>query len=128
MSPIRIVLADDHDSYRYALGAVLAGDARLEVVAAATDGRSAVELVHQHRPNVALVDVIMSPVDGFDVCRRLASSTTNVILLSAHDDPELVARGRRSGAAGYLSKNASNEALRRAVVAVAGGGTCFDAA
>jgi DNA-binding NarL/FixJ family response regulator len=126
--PIRVVLADDHETYRYALGAVLAADERLEVVGDAPDGTGALELVREHRPQVALVDVMMSPVDGFDVCRTLASSATEVILLSAHDDSELVARGRSSGAAGYLSKNATNEALRRAILAVAAGGTCFEAA
>ena len=126
MAPIRIVVADDHETYRYALGAVLAADERLEVVGEAPDGRGALELVREHRPNIALVDVMMSPVDGFEICRSLVSSRTEVILLSAHDDAELVARGRTSGAAGYLSKNASNEALRRAVIAVAAGGTCFE--
>jgi two-component system nitrate/nitrite response regulator NarL len=128
MAPIRIVVADDHETYRFALGAVLGADERLEVVGEAQDGLGAVELVREFSPDVALVDVMVSPADGFYVCRSLASSATGVILLSAHDDSELVARGRSSGAAGYLSKNASNEALRRAVVAVADGGTCFDAA
>jgi two-component system nitrate/nitrite response regulator NarL len=128
MTPIRIVLADDHDSYRYALSTLLTADQQLEVVGEAPDGAGALDLVRHHRPNVALVDVMMSPMDGFDVCLRLASSPTEVILLSAHDDPELVARGRSAGAAGYLSKNTSGEALRLAVIAVAHGGTCFEAA
>jgi DNA-binding NarL/FixJ family response regulator len=125
--PIRVVVADDHAPYRYAVGAVLGADDRLEVVGTAPDGLGALNLVRELSPHVALVDVMMAPVNGFDVCRTLASSSTGVILLSAHDDSELVARGRSSGAAGYLSKNLSNEALKRAVVVVAGGGTCFAA-
>jgi DNA-binding NarL/FixJ family response regulator len=128
MNPIRVVLADDHDVYRYALGALLAADERLEVVGDAPDALGVLELVRALRPDVALVDVMMSPVDGFHVSLKLADSPTDVILLSAYEDPELVEKGRSAGAAGYLSKNASNEALRRAVVAVAGGGTCFEAA
>ena len=68
---------------------------------------------------------MMTPVDGFEVCRRLDTSATGVILLSAYEDPELSARGRECGAAGYLSKGISNDALCRAVIRVAGGGTCF---
>jgi DNA-binding NarL/FixJ family response regulator len=127
-SPIRVVLADDHRPYRYALAAVLVGDARLDVVGEAPDGKGALDLVREFRPDVAVVDVVMAPIDGFDVCAGLSGSETEVILLSAHEDPTLVARARAAGAAGYLSKNVSNEALCSAVVAVAAGGTCFDAA
>ncbi len=125
--PIRVLLADDHETYRYALGAMLAADGRLEVVGQAADGQGALDLVRLHRPQVALVDVMMRPIDGFEVCARLRSSATDVILLSAYEDPELVARARASGAAGYLSKDSSNEALCRAVLDVAAGGTSFDA-
>jgi DNA-binding NarL/FixJ family response regulator len=129
--PIRVVVADDHSSYRIALDAVLSADSRLEVVGSAADGRRALELIGEQRPDVALVDLMMTPVDGFEVCEALRSGRvpedTSVILISAYEDPELVARGRSCGAAGYLSKDASNEALCSAVLAVAAGGTCFDA-
>jgi two-component system nitrate/nitrite response regulator NarL len=128
VNPIRVVLADDHAVYRYALAALLAADERLEVVGDASDALGVLELVRELRPDVALVDVVMSPVDGFHVSRALATSPTDVILLSAYEDAELIALGRASGAAGYLSKNASNAALRHAVIAVAGGETCFEAA
>ena len=124
-SQIRVVIADDHDTYRYALRAVLTAKARLELVGDAADGRSALDLIRTSRPDVALIDVMMTPVDGFEVCRSLGSSATGVILLSAYEDPALTARGRDCGAAGYLSKGISNDALCRAVIAVAGGGTCF---
>jgi two-component system nitrate/nitrite response regulator NarL len=125
--PVRVVLADDHDTYRYALGALLAADGRLEVVGDAADGRGALDLVHRFRPRVALVDVMMRPVDGFEVCAGLLTSATEVILLSAHEDPELVARARAAGAAAYVSKDSSNEALCGVVLAVAAGRTSFDA-
>lgn len=124
-SNIRVVVVDDHETYRYALGAVLAAHGRLEVVGDAADGQSALDLIRASRPDVALIDVMMGPVDGFEVCRGLSSSPTGVILLSAYEDPELTARGRESGAAAYLSKGISNDALCRAVIAVARGGTCF---
>ena len=121
------MLADDHDTYRYALSAMLAADGRLEVVGQAADGRGALDLVRRFQPQVALVDVMMRPIDGFEVCASLLSSATDVILLSAYEDPELVARARASGAAAYVSKDSSNEALCRVVLEVAGGGTSFDA-
>jgi DNA-binding NarL/FixJ family response regulator len=130
--PVRVVVADDHSSYRFALDAVLSAHDRLEVVGQAADGRQALELIREFRPDVALVDLMMSPVDGFEVCRTLHASRvvqpTSVILISAYEDAELVARGRRCGAAGYLSKEASIDSLCRAVLAVAQGGTCFETA
>jgi two-component system nitrate/nitrite response regulator NarL len=128
--PVRVVVADDHASYRYALGAVLSAHRRLEVVGQAADGRRAVDLILESRPHVALIDVMMAPMDGFGVCRSLRESAspswTSVILISAFEDPELAARGRLCGAAGYLSKDVSNDALCRAVLEVARGGTAFD--
>jgi two-component system nitrate/nitrite response regulator NarL len=125
-TPIRVVLADDHAPYRYALGAVLAAHGRLEVVGEAPDGRGAIALIRARRPEVALIDAMMAPMDGFQVCRSLRSSATCVILLSAYEDSELVMRGRAAGAAGYLSKGMSNDALCMAVLEVARGGTCFE--
>jgi two-component system nitrate/nitrite response regulator NarL len=124
-SQITVVVVDDHDTYRYALGAVISADGRLDLLGDAADGRLAIDLIRAERPDVALVDVMMGPVDGFEVCRSLSSSATGVILLSAYEDPELSERGRECGAAGYLSKGSTSEALCRAVVEVAGGGTCF---
>jgi DNA-binding NarL/FixJ family response regulator len=124
--PTRVVLADDHATYRYALAAMLAADGRLEVVGEAADGQGALDLVRRLHPGVALVDVMMKPVDGFEVAAGLRSSATAVILLSAYEDPELVARARASGAAGYLSKDSANDALCQAVLEVAGGATAFD--
>jgi two-component system nitrate/nitrite response regulator NarL len=129
---VRVVVADDHASYRLALDAVLSAHSRLQVVGSAADGRRALELIGEQRPDVAVVDLMMTPVDGFEVCEALQSGRlaegTSVILISAYEDAELIARGRSCGAAGYLSKDASNEALCRAVLDVAAGGTCFDTA
>ena len=127
--PLRVVLADDHASYRYALGVVLSAHRELEVVGEAADGRSALDLIARLSPDVAVIDLMMAPLDGFDVCRSLAERRdpvpTGVLLISAHEDPELVARGRSCGASGYISKERPNEALCRAVLAVGYGGTCF---
>jgi DNA-binding NarL/FixJ family response regulator len=126
--PVRVVLADDHASYRQALDAVLSADSRLEVVGRAPDGRRALELIGELQPQVAVIDVMMAPLGGFDVCEQLQAEggrSTRVILLSAYEDRDLVARGRACGAAGYLSKDASNDALCAAVVGVAGGRDFF---
>jgi DNA-binding NarL/FixJ family response regulator len=129
--PVRVIVADDHASYRHALDAVLSAHGGLTVVGEAPDGRGALELILQLHPHVALVDVMMAPVGGFEVCRSLRASSaraaTGVILISAYEDPELVKTGRAAGAAGYLSKEASNERLCAAVLEVARGGTYFDA-
>lgn len=127
--PVRVVVADDHPSYLYALGEMLSAHGQLEVVGQAADGGSALELIAELAPDVAVIDLKMSPIDGFEVCRALSQDgedgPTAVILISAYEDPELVARGRSCGASGYLSKEASNDAICCAVLAVAHGLTSF---
>lgn len=127
--PVSVLIADDHEPYRRALEAVLASEPGVSVVGSAGNGADALDLIERLDPDVALVDVVMGSVDGFGVCsavKERAATRTRVVLISAHRDPALVARGRASGAAGYVGKHASNAALRRCVRAVAAGADWFD--
>ena len=93
---IRILLADDH---------------ALE----ASDGDEAVALAVEHRPDVAVVDITMPKASGFEVTARIRSDvpSTNVLVLSMHDEVEYVMRAVRAGASGYLLKRTAPAAKAR---------------
>jgi DNA-binding NarL/FixJ family response regulator len=116
---IRVLLADDHRLVREGLRRTLA-DAGLEVVGEAEDGEQAQQLTIRLRPDVVLMDVSMPGSDGIAVTRRLRSRApeTRVVILTMHDDPELLERAWAAGAVGYLVKDASGadvvEGVRRA--------------
>lgn len=104
---------------------MLEKDPLIEVVAEAVDGRHALELAKQLRPDVCLVDIAMPELNGFEVVRQLTRDAPEVrcITLSMHADEEHVWQALQAGAAGYLVKGGSLVELELAVKAVAGGET-----
>jgi PAS domain S-box-containing protein len=125
MKTIRVLLADDHTLMRGGIRALLNNLPDVEVVAETGDGRSAIELIEQHRPNVALIDISMPELSGIEVTTRAAklSPNTRVIILSMHTSEEFVVQALRAGAAGYLLKESGTAELEAAVRAVAAGQT-----
>lgn len=107
-SPIRVLVADDHDLFAETLVVLLAGDDRIEVVGRAADGAEAVRLAGMHRPDVVLMDVHMPGVDGIAATSALGtvSPAVRVVMLSSSSAVEDVERARDAGAAGYLTKDA----------------------
>ncbi len=97
----------------------------LEVLDEARNGRQALELARQYRPDVLLVDIAMPELNGLEVVRKLTSEAPEVrcIILSMHADEEHVWQALQAGAAGYLVKGGSLVELELAIKAVAGGGT-----
>jgi EAL domain-containing protein (putative c-di-GMP-specific phosphodiesterase class I)/CheY-like chemotaxis protein len=112
-SRIRVLVADDDAVMRDTLADVVRSDADLELVAAASDAQEAVELTHLHRPDVALLDVMMPGGGGPRAAReiRAASPGTRVVALSAFDERGAVLEMLQAGAAGYLVKGASVEEI-----------------
>ena len=121
MSPIRVLLADDHTLVRAGIRALLEQLDDVEVVVEAADGREALEAVKQHRPDVALLDIAMPEMNGIEVARRIQQKhpDVRVLLLSVHSNEEYVSEALASGAAGYVLKDASVTELDLAVRAVA---------
>lgn len=117
---IRVVIADDHRSFGEALQIALDGERDLSVIEVVTDGEAAVEVAHDQRPDVLLIDVQMPGVDGIEAARRIHrdSTETKVILLSGHDDDVVLARAVEAGARGFLRKTQAvsdlADAIRRA--------------
>jgi DNA-binding NarL/FixJ family response regulator len=126
-SPIRIVVADDHPVVRGGLVALLRTIPGLAVVGEAADGETAVRLVHEHRPDVVLMDVRMPGMDGVEATRQICDQTpeSRVLILTMYDDDATVFTAMKAGAQGYLLKESEQDDIVRAVHAVVAGEAIF---
>ncbi|MEO7020976.1 MAG: response regulator transcription factor [Ktedonobacteraceae bacterium] len=122
-SPIRVVLADDHDILRQGLKMLLSLQLEIEVVGEARTGREAVAQTLKHHPQVVVLDISMPDMDGLEACKQIRAQapTTNVLILTMHESEEYFFQALRAGAAGYLVKKAAPTDLHMAILAVARG-------
>ena len=120
---ITVLVADDHPFFRDGVTRGLLQSGVIDVVAQAEDGREALELIREHRPQVALVDYQMPDMDGLAVVHAVIRDDlpTRVLLLSAATDSAIVYRALEEGAAGYLSKDARRAEIVDAVQQAAKG-------
>ena len=120
---VRVVVADDHPLFRDGLVRALTDSGVVDVVAEADDGASALALIKEHHPDVALLDHQMPGMDGGEVAAAVVRDelTTRVLLVSAHDDSAIVYKALQQGAAGFLPKESSRAEIVRAVVDCAQG-------
>jgi DNA-binding NarL/FixJ family response regulator len=123
MKRIRILLADDHAVVRQGFKMILGAQPDMEIVGEAGNGREAVELAAQARPDVVVMDVAMPELNGIEATRRLADTAPHarVLALSMHKDSVYVREILRAGARGYLLKDSGTADLLSAVRAVASG-------
>lgn len=123
-TPIRVLLADDHDILRQGLKMLLSLQTEIEVVGEARTGREAIELALQLHPQVVVLDISMPDIDGLEACRRMQASVpdTSVLILTMHESEEYFFQALRAGAAGYLVKKAAPSDLHMAILSVAQGG------
>src|SRR4051794_36830462 len=122
-TPIRILIADDHEVVRQGLRVSLGVDPELEVIGEAEDGAEAVRLAHRLRPDVVLMDLLMPEMDGIaatEIIRRELPDTEVVALTSVLEDASVVG-AVRAGAIGYLLKDTRSAELRRAIKSAAAG-------
>jgi two-component system response regulator NreC len=130
MAPLRILLADDHTVVRQGLRKVLEERPEWQVVAEAGDGRAAVRLAEEHKPDVAVVDVAMPLLNGIEATRQITRRTpqTKVLVLSMYSDEAYVTQMLKAGATGYLLKDSADVDLLEAVQAVSQGKSFFSPA
>ena len=119
---IRVLLADDHAIVRQGLKALLDKEG-IDVVCEASDGRQAVKMVREHKPDVAVLDLAMPLLNGLDAAREILkmSTRTKPMLLTMHTEDHYVLEALRAGVRGYVMKSHSREDLVRAITQVAHG-------
>jgi two-component system response regulator NreC len=127
MARVRILLADDHTIVRHGLRRMLEERPDWQVVAEAQDGREAIRLAEQHKPDVAVIDVAMPLLNGIETTRQLVKRVPGlrVLVLSMHADEVYVTQILKAGAIGYLLKESADVDLFHAVEAVAQGESFF---
>ena len=130
MSQIRILLADDHSMMRTGLRLVLERQEDFQVVAEASDGREAVALAQQHKPDVVVMDVTMPNINGIEAARQIGTALpqASIVMLSMHSDEAYVLRALKAGARGYLLKESAESDLIAAVRSVHAGKSFFSPA
>ena len=130
MGRVRILLADDHTLVRHGLRKLLEERPEWEVIAEAGDGREAVRLAEQHKPDVAILDVAMPLLNGIEATRQITRRVpgTRVLVLSMHADEAYVTQILQAGATGYLLKDSADIDLLKAVGEAAKGKSFFSPA
>ena len=120
---VRVLVADDHVVVRKGLRALFEAQSAWDVVAEARDGREAIEMAESFHPDLIILDITMPQLNGLDAIPRIlkASPSSHVLVLSMHDEEELIQRTLRSGANGYVLKSDAEQRLLTAAEAVMSG-------
>lgn len=122
---IEVLVADDQELVRTGLAMILDAQPDIEVVGQAVNGREAIELAQELRPDVCLLDIRMPELDGLEATRRLAGPDVvdpmAIVIITTFDLDEYVHSALKAGARGFLLKDAGPELLVQAVRAAANG-------
>ena len=124
----RVLIADDHAIVRAGLRAVLTAEPSLRLVGEATGGYEAIEMVSETQPDILVLDVSMPDLDGIAVTKKLKPlfPDLRILILTIHEDDALLREAIRSGAAGYILKQAAESELISAIQIVMRGDLYVD--
>ena len=125
MSVLRILLCDDHTLVRAGIRGLVLEVPGAEIVAEADNGREAVALAREHRPELVVMDISMRELNGIEATAQIVADqpATRVLILSMHTTEDFVRRALKAGAAGYLVKDSAPLELRMAIEAIRRGET-----
>jgi DNA-binding NarL/FixJ family response regulator len=118
---LRILIADDHDVVRSGLRSVLEARSDWSIVGEARDGKEAIQLANQIKPDIAIIDYGLPVINGVEVIRQIKARhpQTEILMFTMHDDETLVAQALEAGARAYLLKSDARAHLLSAVEALA---------
>jgi two-component system response regulator NreC len=130
MRTIRVLLADDHNLIRAGLRLVVSQQPDFQVAGEAENGRQAVALAEQLKPDVVVMDIKMPDLNGIEACHQIRETLpdTQVVMLSMHSDEAYVLRALKAGARAYLLKDSAEADLARAIRAAVDGKSFFSPA
>jgi two-component system, NarL family, invasion response regulator UvrY len=122
---IRLVIVDDHAMMRETWKMIIERNPQIKVIAECTSGDEAVRCAEEIRPDIMLMDINMSPVNGFEATRKIAKSwpEVKIIGLSINNQPSYARNMMQLGAKGYVTKNSTAEEMMEAINTVVNGGT-----
>jgi len=125
MGKITVMIVDDHTLIRETWSFLLGRNENFEVIAEVGDGQKAIDLARDKRPNIILLDINMSPLNGFDILKmvRKQSPGSKVIAVSMHSQPAYAKKMLRMGAKGYVTKNSPRQEMLDAIMDVFNGNT-----
>ncbi len=123
MGKITILLVDDHKLIRDSWSFILNSDPRFEVIGETSNAEEAVAISREKKPAIVLMDINMTPVNGFEVTKQVRkfSPASKIIGISMHSMPAYARRMLQMGAMGYVTKNSSKDELLTAIVEVSNG-------
>jgi DNA-binding NarL/FixJ family response regulator len=127
MSPVRVVIADDHPMYRFGLTAAIGAAPEIDLIGAASSGAELIEMVDRTTPDVVITDLAMPGTNGVSATRQLKARHPEVavLILTMHEDDEALFGAIRAGARGYLLKGSDCGDIVRAVLTVAHGDVVY---
>ncbi|MBU2975018.1 MULTISPECIES: response regulator transcription factor [unclassified Zobellia] len=122
-----IILADDHSLVRDGIRSLLESESDLKVIAEASDGIEAIEMVNKNSPDLLIIDIRMPRMTGIEAVEKLSAQNSPVkcIILSMHDSEEYILKSVKAGALGYLLKDTGKTEFLKAIHAVREGGKYY---
>ncbi len=128
MTPIRVLVVDDHPVVRHGLLALLRYEPEFEIAGDAADGEEAVAAVLEYTPDVVLLDLRLPRLSGVDVMTqaRAKGATSRFLVLTTYDSDDDIARALAAGAKGYLLKDATSHELMQAIREVMRGNAALE--
>ncbi len=120
---ITILIADDHKLIRETWSFLLNADPRFKVVADTGDPHEAISMVADYKPQVILLDINMSPIDGFEVAHKIHEKNpqVHIIAITMFSQPAIAKKMMKSGASAYVTKQSSKDEMIRAILEVVDG-------